>query len=160
VQVDVPPGVAQNHYITLRGQGLAGPRNGPPGDLLVEFEIEDDPRFERRGDDLVYTLPLSFSQAGLGADVKVPTPYGEERLSLPAGTQSGTVFTLRGKGLPNVGDGRRGVLYVRTHVWTPTRLTGELKAVLQGLSEVEGDPPKDERQGRRLWDKVKEAFGT
>ena len=137
----------------------AGPRNGPYGDLLVQFELEEDPRFERRGDDLLYDLPLSFSQAALGGEVMVPTPYGEEALSIPAGTQSGTVFTLRGNGLPNVSSGRKGTLYVRARVWTPAKLTPELKQALEQLSEVEGEPPT-EGLGKRIWDMMKEAFGT
>jgi molecular chaperone DnaJ len=160
VEVEVPPGVDVNNYITLRGKGVAGPRNGPAGDLLVEFELEQDERFERRGDDLVYNLPVSFSQAALGGDVTVPTPYGEEQVTIPAGVQSGTVLSLRSKGLPNVSDGRRGALHIRVQVWTPTKVSGELRGLLEQLADVEGDPPKDEGLGRKLWDKMKEAFGT
>lgn len=159
VKVEVPAGVAPNNYITLRGQGVAGPRNGPTGDLLVEFQIEDDPRFERRGDDLIHDLPLSFSQAALGAEVEVPTPYDSETISVAPGTQSGHVFQLRGRGLPNVGTGRRGTLYVRVQVWTPRRLSKELRDLFERLSQIEGEPPKDEGLGRKLWDKMKEAFG-
>jgi molecular chaperone DnaJ len=160
VRVEVPPGISANHYITLRGEGVAGPRNGPPGDLLVEFDVEEDRRFERHGDDLVYDLPVSFSQAALGCEVTVPTPYGEEPLTVPAGVQGGTVLTLRGVGLPNVSHGRKGSLHVRVGVWTPTKLTPEMRALFEQLAGVEGEPPKDESLGRRLWEKMKEAFGT
>jgi len=161
VEIDVPPGVDANNYITLRGQGIAGPRNGPAGDLIVEFEIEPDERFERRGADLVHDLPVSFSQAALGAKLEVPTPYGPETIDVPAGVQSGAVLSLRGLGLPNVSDGRKGTLYVRVQVWTPTHLTPELKDVLERLSSVEGEPPKEgESLGRKLWERMKEAFGT
>jgi len=159
VEVEVPAGVAPENYITLRGKGVAGPRNGPFGDLVVQFEVEQDQRFERHGDDLLYDLPLSFSLAALGGDVTVPTPYGAEPLSVPAGTQSGTVFTLRGSGLPSVSTGRKGTLYVRARVWTPTKLAPELKELFERLSEIEGEPPK-EGLGKRIWDKMKEAFGT
>ncbi|NIM51105.1 MAG: molecular chaperone DnaJ [Gemmatimonadales bacterium] len=160
VKVEVPPGVSANNYITLRGQGIAGPRSGPPGDLIVEFEVEEDSRFQRRGDDLVYDLPLSFSQAALGGDVTVPTPYGDEQITVPSGTQSGTVVTLRSRGLPNVSHGRRGSLYVRVQVWTPAKLTPELRTLFEKLAEVEGEPPRDEGLGRWLWEKMKEAFGA
>jgi molecular chaperone DnaJ len=160
VEVDVPPGVDSNNYITLRGQGVAGPRNGPPGDLIVEFEVEPDSRFERRGDDLVFDLPLSFSQAALGGELSVPTPYGDESVEIPSGVQSGSVITLRSKGLPNVGDGRNGSLYVRVQVWTPAKLTPELEDLFQRLSKIEGEPPKEEGLGRKLWEKMKEAFGA
>ncbi|MFQ5703715.1 MAG: molecular chaperone DnaJ [Gemmatimonadales bacterium] len=159
VDIEVPAGVSHENYLTLRGKGAVGPRNGPAGDLIVELEIADDPRFERHGDDLVYDVPVSFSQAALGADIVVPTPYGDTTVHLEPGVQSGTVISLRGKGLPNLNDGRRGALHVRTQVWTPTRLEPELREVLERLSELEGDPPSEEGFGRRVWNKMKEAFG-
>ena len=159
VEVEVPAGVSGENYITLRGKGVAGPRNGPYGDLVVQFEVEEDRRFERHGDDLLYDLPLSFSHAALGGEVAVPTPYGDEVLTIPAGTQSGTVFTLGGSGLPSVSSGRKGTLYVRARVWTPAKLSPELTQLFEQLSEIEGEPPK-EGLGRRIWDKMKEAFGT
>ena len=119
VQVDIPPGVSESNYLTLRAQGAAGARNGPPGDLLVMIEIKDDERFERDGDNLVMDLPLSFSQAALGVALMVPTPYGEERIAVPGGTQGGTMLKLRGKGLPHLGQAGRGDLLIRVHVWTP-----------------------------------------
>jgi molecular chaperone DnaJ len=159
VDIEVPPGVSSENYITLRGKGAAGPRKGPPGDLLVELEIEEDSRFERRGDDLVYDLPLAFSQAALGGDFQIPTPYGEETIEIAAGTQSGSVVSMRGKGLPNLNSGRRGTLHVRVQVWTPTNLTPELREVFAQLSELEGDPPSEDSLGRRIWNRMKEAFG-
>jgi molecular chaperone DnaJ len=160
LDIDVPPGVSPENYLTLRGKGAAGPRNGPPGDLLVELEVEEDARFERRGDDLVYDLPVAFSQAALGSEFMIPTPYGNEAVEIPAGTQSGTVLTLRNLGLPNVNDGRRGSLYVRVQVWTPTKLEPELKELFEQLADLEGDPPSEDTLGRRLWNKMKEAFGA
>lgn len=159
VEIEVPPGVSGNNYVTLRGQGGPGPRNGPPGDLVAEFRIQDDPRFVRRGDDLVHELLLSFSQAALGGEFTVPTPYGDETVTVPSGTQGGAVLDLRGMGLPSVADGRKGSLFVHCRVWTPTKLTPELKRVLKKLAEHEGEPPSDESLGRRMWDKVREAFG-
>lgn len=160
VEVEIPPGVSSSHYLTLRGKGAAGPRGGPVGDLIVELEIEDDPRFERHGDDLVYDLPISFSQAALGGVFTVPTPDGDESVDIPPGTQAGTIVSLRGKGLPNLEHGRRGVLHVRIQVWTPTKLTPELNELMERLAELEGEPPKDESIGRRFWNKMKEAFGA
>jgi molecular chaperone DnaJ len=160
VEVEIPPGVSSSHYLTLRGKGAAGPRGGPAGDLIVQLEIEDDPRFERHGDDLVYDLLISFSQAALGAEFTIPTPDGEERVEVPPGTQAGAIMSLRGKGLPNLDHGRKGTLHVRIQVWTPTKLTPELKDLMDQLAELEGDPPKDESIGRRFWNKMKEAFGA
>jgi molecular chaperone DnaJ len=155
VQVEIPPGVSANNYITLRGQGSAGPRNGPNGDLLVMLEIKDDDRFERNGDDLFYDLSLSFSQAALGASVVVPTPYGEERVAVPAGIQAGTLLRLRGKGLPRLGQNGNGDLNVRVSLWTPANLTDEQRQLFEDLAKIEGEPP---RESSSFWSRLKEAL--
>jgi molecular chaperone DnaJ len=160
VQLDVPAGVADHHYLTVRGQGVPGPRNGPPGDLIAVLEIAEDDRFERHGDDLLYDLPLSFSQAALGAEVDIPTPFGTSTLKVQPGTQTGTIYRLRGKGLPRLGESGHGDLHVRVQVWTPTRLTPEQERLLQDLREVEGAPPRAEETGRGFWNKIREAFGA
>jgi molecular chaperone DnaJ len=158
VQIDVPAGVADHHYLTLRGHGAPGPRGGPPGDLIAVLDIKDDPRFERRGDDLIYDLPVSFAQAALGADMTVPTPYGQATLRVPAGTQTGAMHRLRGKGLPRIGEAGHGDLHVRVHVWTPTKLTAEQRRLLEQLSAIEGAPPT-EGAGRQIWEDLKRALG-
>lgn len=157
VSVDIPPGVSSNNYITLRGQGSAGPRNGPSGDLLIMIDVKEDDRFERHGDDLTVDLPLSFSQAALGIAVTVPTPYGEERLAVPPGIQSGTVLRVKGKGLPRLGQQGAGDLNVRVHVWTPQSLTSEQRRLLEEFSKIEGDPPKENSS---FWSRLKEALGA
>ena len=159
-QIDVPAGVQEHHYLTMRGQGVPGPRNGPPGDLIAVLEIADDPRFERHGDDLIYDLPLSFTQAALGADVEVPTPHGTATLKLQPGTQTGAVYRVKGKGLPRLGEGGRGDLHVRVHVWTPTKLTAEQRALLEQLAKVETAPPAEDRLGRKFWEQLRQAFGN
>lgn len=157
VTVDVPPGVAGSNYLTLRGQGAAGPRNGPHGDLIVMLDIKEDERFERQGNDLVYDLALSFSQAALGGEVTVPTAVGEERVKIAPGIQTGTVLRLRGKGLPALGGGGVGDLLIRVHVWTPERLTEEQERLFRELAKIEGDPPK---RAPGFWSKLKEALGA
>jgi molecular chaperone DnaJ len=157
VSVDIPAGVSTNNYLTLRGQGAAGPRKGPNGDLLVMLDIKEDERFERQGDDLVYDLPLSFSQAALGGEHEVPTPYGAEQLRIPSGTQPETVLRLRGRGLPVLGQDSKGDLLVRVHVWTPERLTDEQARLFQELAKLEGEPPK---RAPGFWSKLKEALGA
>src|SRR5216117_1977911 len=159
IQIDVPAGVQEQHYLTMGGQGVPGPRNGPPGDLIAVLEIADDPRFERHGDDLVYDLPVSFAQAALGAEVVIPTPYGDAALKVQPGTQTGAVYRVKGKGLPRLGEGGRGDLHVRVHVWTPTKLTPEQRAVLERLAKVETAPPAEDRVGRKLWEQLRQAFG-
>lgn len=159
--VDVPPGVTSDNYITLRGHGNVGPRGGPRGDILVVLEVEDDTRFLREGDDLIHTTQISFSQAALGTTLEVPTVWGPERVEIPTGVQSGEVLTLRGKGLPHLGGGGRGDQHVRIQIWTPTRLTPEQEALFQRLREVEGSPPETDGRSRHgFWNRMKEAFSA
>ena len=157
VVVEIPAGVSTNNYLTLRGQGAVGPRNGPAGDLIVMLDIKDDDRFERQGDDLIFDLPLSFSQVALGVQVKVPTPYGEEEVRVMPGTQPETIVRLRGRGLPVLGQSSKGDLIVRIHVWTPERLNTEQERLFQELSKHEGEPPK---RSPGFWSKLKEALGA
>jgi molecular chaperone DnaJ len=159
IAVDVPPGVSSSNYITLRGQGHMGPRGGPAGDLVVMLEVAEDQRFQRHGDDLIYDLPLSFSQAALGADVQVPTPYGEEKVKVPPGTQAGTVLRLKSRGLPHLGASGKGDLHVRIGIWTPDPLTPEMEKLFQELARHEGEPPAG-RAGRSFWDRMKDALGA
>ena len=159
VQIDVPAGVADHHYLTVRGQGAPGPRSGPAGDLIAVLEIVEDPRFERQGDDLVYDLPVSITQAAFGTEVKVPTPYGETGLKLQAGTQTGAVYRVRGQGLPRLGESGKGDLHVRVRVWTPTHLTAEQRAVLEQFAKIEGKPPADAGNGKKFWSELRRAFG-
>jgi molecular chaperone DnaJ len=159
VDLDIPPGVSTNNYLTMRGGGQAGPRGGPPGDLVAVVEVEDDPRFHRQDDDLVYDLPVSFSQAALGGEFTVPVPGGPVNVSVPAGTQSGSVITVRGSGLPAVNTSRRGDLHIRVRVWTPARVTPEMQQLFERLRAVEGEPPSAEPSGKKFWEKVREALG-
>ena len=121
--------------------------------------MTEDPRFLRHGDDLVHDVQLSFSQAALGAEIPVPTPWGEEGLSVPPGTQAGTVLRLRGRGLPHLGSGKKGDFHVRLGIWTPERLTPEMQKLFAELAQVEGEPPAS-RAGRSFWDRMREALGA
>lgn len=159
-EVDVPPGVSTGDYLTLRGQGHAAARGGARGDILVVLEVEDDPRFTRDGSDLIHDLAITFSQAALGAEIEVPIVGGETRLRIGAGTQSGTVLRVRGKGLPNLRGGGRGDLLVRVTVWTPTHLTAEQERVFRELAAVESAVPEaGQGEDRGFWSRVKEALG-
>jgi molecular chaperone DnaJ len=157
VTVEIPAGVSANNYVTLRGHGAAGPRNGPNGDLVVMLDVKSDERFERQGNDLVHDLPLSFSQAALGGEFDVPTPVSVERIRVPAGTQTGTLLRLKGKGLPGLGQSSIGDLLIRVHVWTPEKLTQEQERLFRQLASIEGDPPK---RDSGFWSKLREALGA
>ncbi len=156
--VTIPAGVDQEHQIRLSGEGDAGTRGGPPGHLYLDLEIEDHEQFARRGNHLVYELPLNPAQAALGAEIEAPTLDGEAvTIEVPAGTQPGHVFTVRGRGVPHLGRGGRGDLLVRTHVVTPTKLTDEQRELMEQLAESLGTPslPADDRG---LFDRIREAF--
>lgn len=157
VSVEIPAGVSSGNYITLRGQGAAGPRGGPPGDLIVVIEVKEDERWTRDGDDLWIDLPVAFSQAALGATLLVPSPHGDQQVEVPAGTQSGTVIAVRHKGLPRLGSTVLGDLNVRVQVWTPRQLNDEQRRLFTELAEHEASGP--DREGG-FWSKLKEALGA
>lgn len=157
ISVNIPAGVSDGNYIPLRGQGDAGPRGGPAGDVIVFIEEQEHEQFERHGDDILYELPVSFSQAALGAEVEVPTLSGRVLMKIPPSTQSGKVFRLRDKGIPRLQSYGRGDQLVRVHVWTPTKLNEREKALFQELARSKNTtPPKG---GRGFFKRVKETFG-
>ncbi len=160
IEVEVPPGVTSENFLTLRGQGSAGPRGGPRGDVVVLLDVEEDPRFTRQGADLVSQLPITFGQAALGDEVDVPTVDGTARVTIPAGVQSGEVLRLKGLGLPELNGRVRGDQLVRVQVWTPQDLSDEQEEALRALRSIESIAPDRIRTGRRngFWSKVKEAF--
>ena len=162
IEVEIPPGVTSDNYITLRGKGHAGSHGGPRGDLLVLLEVEDDERFIRDGANLLYELPVTFGQAALGGEEEVPTVEGTAKVTIPPGIQSGVLLRLRGQGLPELnGDGRRGDLLVRVVVYTPQRLSPEQREALARLREVEDPAPRQMEDGKKgFWSRVKEAFSA
>ncbi len=160
IEVEIPAGVTSENFLTLRSEGNVGPRGGLQGDIIVLLEVEEDTPFVRDGPHLRYELPVTFSQAALGAEMEVPTVEGTVRLTIPPGIQSGEVLRLRGRGLPELNGRGRGDQLVRIVVWTPDRLTVEQEEVLQALHDVE-DPAPEQIEGespRSLWSRVKEAF--
>jgi molecular chaperone DnaJ len=159
IEVTIPPGVSSGDYLTLRGQGNAGPRGGPRGDLLVVLEVEEDSRFIRDGADLVYELPVTFSQAALGAELEVPTIGGTARLKVAPGTQSGRLLRMRGRGLPHLQGAGQGDLIIRVVVWTPTELSAEQTALFRKLAKVEAPAQRvDDGHDRGFWSRVREAL--
>ncbi|MEX2467582.1 MAG: molecular chaperone DnaJ [Gemmatimonadota bacterium] len=160
IEVEVPPGVTSENFLTLRGRGSVGPRGGVRGDLVVLLEVEDDPRFQRDGSNLVHELPITFAQAALGDEVEVPTIEGEARVKIPAGIQSGEVLRLKGLGLPDLNGASRGDQLLRLVVWTPNELSTEQRELLERLRDIESPAPDEVRRGshKGFWSRVKEAF--
>lgn len=160
VEVEIPAGVSTGNYLSLRGQGSAGQRGAGRGDLVILIEVEEDSRFHREGADILYELPVTFTQAALGAEVEVPTVEGKARLKVPRGTQSGRLLRMRGRGLPRLNEGGRGDQIVQVSVWTPTSLSQEQEAALKELREVESSPDPAGTEKRGFWSKVKETFSA
>lgn len=157
ITVKVPAGVSEGNYITVRGGGHAGPQGGPAGDAVVLIEEKPHDFFERHGDDLLYRLPLSYSQAALGDAVIVPTMNGSVKLKIPSGTQSGKLFRLRGKGISHLRGFGAGDQLVQAIVWTPTDLSRDEKDLLKKLAETRGGkPPKADKN---FFDKIRKTFG-
>ena len=159
LKITVPAGVATGQYMTLRGQGNVGPRGGPRGDVIVLFEVQEDPRFERDGEDLYCEVLVSYPQLVLGADVSAPGVTGDISLRVPAGTQSGQVFHLKGRGLPRVNSTGVGDLHVRVQLWVPDKLSTREEQLVRELAAVQHDIPQDGRP-KGFWSKMKEALGA
>jgi molecular chaperone DnaJ len=159
IELRIPPGVDTGTRLRVQGEGEPGPNGGPPGDLYVVLEVKEHPFFERRGADLYCTIPLSMAQAALGTELQVPGLSGEERLKIPEGTQSGAVFRVKGKGLPDPHGGGRGDLYYHVRVLTPTKLTKEQRKLMEQLDATLKVDNKPAERGSSIFDKVKDIFG-
>ena len=134
IRVDVPAGVEDGISIQLPGEGEIGDRGSPPGDLFILVRVERHSFFDRAGYDVLYDLALTFPQAALGDEVMVPTLEGDVKLNVPAGTQTSTVFRLKGRGIPHLGKGsRRGDELVTVRVATPGHLTKRQKQLIEEL---------------------------
>ncbi len=139
VKIRVPAGVATGNYITMRGDGNMGPRNGPAGDLIVIFEEQDHELFDRHEDDVLFNLHVGYSQLVLGDDIEVPTLNGKVKLKIPSGTQSGKIFRLRGKGIPKLNNYGQGDQLVQVSLITPNKISTKEKKLIEELSTFETD---------------------
>ncbi len=155
MEVKIPAGVETGSRLRVPGEGDAGTQGGAAGDLYVVIHVAEHEQFERQGSNLYEAVPISFAQAALGAELMVKTLDGGEKLKVPMGTQTGTVFRLRGKGMPALGGRGRGDLFVSVTVITPTSLTREQRKLLEQLAEVESKDLAD----KTLVDKVRDIFG-
>jgi molecular chaperone DnaJ len=158
VEVKVPPGVDTGTRLKLRGEGEPPPSpSGEPGDLYVVVQVREHTIFQRRDTEVMFELPVSITQAALGAQVEVPTLDGPFRLRIPAGTQPGKVFKLKGKGIPALGGGARGDQHVLVQIEIPTRLSKEQREVLEKFAELAGE--ETHPRASRFWAKVADLLG-
>jgi molecular chaperone DnaJ len=157
LEVTIPPGIESGQRIALEGQGEAGPRSGPPGDLYVMVTVRDEPDLVRRGSELWAEVPVTFAQAALGGRVPVRTVEGLEDVEVPAGSQSGQQIRLRGRGMPRLRGAGRGDLHVVVTVVVPAKLSKREKELLQQLNEVSA-PAVLPKSGPSLGDRLRDLF--
>lgn len=157
LEIKIPAGVDTGARLRLAGEGEAGRNGGGHGDLYVVIHVKEHEVFERQGNNLYVSVPVTFSQAALGAEIKVPTLDGEEPLTIPEYTQTGSIFRLKGKGIVSLQGHGRGDLFVVTTIVTPTRLTREQRKLLEQFAAIE--EKQQESAARRFGSKVKDIFG-
>ncbi|MBO6169886.1 MAG: molecular chaperone DnaJ [Bacteroidales bacterium] len=158
VQVKVPAGVEDGMQLTVRGEGHAAARDGINGDLLVIIEEQPHPQLKRQGTDLFYTRVISVPEAMLGTEIQIPTLDGGQKLKIDAGTQSGTVVRLRGKGIPEVNSYGKGDLYVKILVWIPRKLSRSEKEAIENMRTSSSFKPDPNRDDRELFEKESKYF--
>ncbi len=157
INVTIPPGVQTGTRLRSAGQGEPGEAGGPRGDLYVAIEVMPHEFFERKGADLICEVPIRFTDAALGAKIRVPTLTGQAELNVPAGTQSGKVFRLRGMGLPTLRGGGKGDELVRVTVEVPVKLSGRQKEILKNLQKL--DDPSTHPRRKSFLEKLKRTVG-
>lgn len=154
--IDIPPGMENGRYIQVRNQGEVGDPGAPRGNLLIQVRVKKHPLFDRRGNDLIVHLPISFPQAALGADLDVPTLDGREKLAIPRGTQSGDVLRLRGRGMPDLAGRGRGDQLVEIALEVPKKLTARQEELLRELADLEHDDVMPRRKS--FFEKLRDYF--
>lgn len=166
LSLDIPAGVQEGMQLSMSGKGNAGERGGAPGDLLILIEEEKNPHLKRVDLDVVYQLYLSFPEAVLGIQTEVPTIDGKAKIKIPAGTQSGKIFRLKGKGFPAFQSYEKGDQLVEVNVWSPQQLTDEERNMMEKLAHAPNFQPgntarseKDKEERSSIFDKIRGAFG-
>ncbi len=158
VSIEIPAGVQEGMQLTIQGKGNAGERGGMPGDLIILVEEEPHKELHREGLNVAYELHLSFSDAVFGTQVEVPTIDGRAKIKIPAGTQSGKIFRLKGKGFPAVNSYEKGDQLIHVNIWTPQQVSAEEKAMLEKLSHSPNFKPHPDKNDRNFFDKIREMF--
>ena len=157
LELKIPAGVDNGSRLRIQGEGEAGGRGGPSGDLYVVIFLEEHPFFQRQGNNIYCQIPIGVTQAVLGAEISVPTLEGEEKLKIPEGTQSGTVFRLRNKGIVSLNERGRGDQFVTVNVAVPTKLSKEQRQLFEALANLTRDDEISHE--RNIFEKVKDIFG-
>ena len=158
ISIDIPAGVQEAMQLSMSGKGNAGERGGASGDLIIQIEEEQHAELVRDGLNVAYDLHISFPDATFGTNTEVPTIDGHAKIKIPAGTQSGKIFRLKGKGFPEVQGYAKGDQLVYVNVWTPQDLNSEEKMILEKLNTSNNFKPKPDKNNKSFFERVKEAF--
>lgn len=157
IKINIPAGIDDGQTISLRGEGEPGTRGGPAGDLYVTIRVKQHSLFQRQRNDVICEIPITFVQAALGSELEVPTLDGKVKYTMPEGTQTGTVFRLKGKGIPYIRGNGRGDQFVKVNVEVPVKLNEKQKEILKQFADLSGDDVHEQRKG--FFDKMKDALG-
>jgi molecular chaperone DnaJ len=156
IHVKIPAGVDDGSQLRVAGEGEPGTRGGPPGDLYVVIRVKSHDFFVRQGDDIYCEVPLTFTQAALGDEIEVPTLTERVKLRIPPGTQTGTYFRLKGKGVPHLRGGGQGDQQVKVTVVTPTKLSEEQRELLREFARLSGEETHEKQQS--IFERMRKAF--
>jgi molecular chaperone DnaJ len=158
VNIDIPAGVQEGMQLNISGKGNAGERGGSPGDLIILIEEETHKELQREGLNVVYELHITFPDAVFGTQLEVPTIDGRAKIKIPAGTQSGKIFRLKGKGFPAVNSYEKGDQLVHVNIWTPQNVSSEERATLEKLNHSPNFKPNPDKNEKSFFDKMREMF--
>ena len=158
LEIEIPAGVAQGMQLSMRGKGNAGAKGGPAGDLLIIIEEKPHAHLQRDGHNLVYEMYVNFADAALGTSVEVPTIDGRVKVKIPAGTQAGKMFRLKGKGLPSIQAYGKGDQLIHINIWTPKSLTDEERKILERLRTMPNFNPEPGKSEKGFFERMKDYF--
>lgn len=158
IELDIPAGVDESLQMSMRGKGNAGMRGGPTGDLILKFEEKAHDLLTRDGQNVIYELYLNFADAALGTSVEVPTLENRVKIKVPAGTQAGKLFRLKGKGFPHVQGYGKGDQLIHVNIWTPKKLSAEEKSILEKMKDMPNFKPQPGKSEKGFFDKMKDYF--
>ncbi len=158
VTLDIPAGVQEGMQLSMSGKGNMGERGGGPGDLVILIEEEPHPFLHREGLNVAFDLYISFPEVVFGTNIEVPTIDGRAKIKIPAGTQSGKIFRLKGKGFPSIESHEKGDQLIQVNVWTPQTVSEEERIAVESLQESENFKPKPDKNDKTFWEKIRETF--
>jgi len=158
IELEIPAGVEDGMQLSMRGKGNAGKNGGPAGDLLINIEEKTHEHFSRDGKNIVYDMFLNFADAALGTSIEVPTLENNVKVKIPAGTQAGKIFRLRGKGMPSVQSYGTGDQLINVNIWTPKKLNKEEEALMEKLRDMPNFKPSPGKEEKGFFERMKDYF--